>query len=71
MGNVGDVVSSSGRPLNVWAAATLNVLLPRMDCLNDGTTKRSVLADKSDTRTSGPSNAVQSHKELYTPARRS
>jgi len=61
MGNVGDDVMSSGRAFHVSAAATLNVLLPIVDYLNDGTTRRSVLAEcrkrrpnKSETRTSKP-----------------
>jgi len=40
MGNVGDFVTSSGRPFHVRAAAaTLNILLPTVDSLNDGTTQ--------------------------------
>jgi len=38
-GNVGDDVTSSGRPFHVRAAATLNVLLPIVDSLNGGTTR--------------------------------
>jgi len=60
-GNVGDDVTSSGRPFHVRAAATLNCLLPIADSLNGGTTRRSMLAErrrrrpgKSNTRTSGP-----------------
>jgi len=60
VGNVGDDVTSSGRPFHVCEAATSNITLPTVDSLNDDTTRRSVLAEriqrragKSDTRTSG------------------
>jgi len=81
MGNVGDVVTSSGRPFHVWAAATLNVL-PILDSLNDGTTWRSVLAErrqrrrgKSDersevTRFSPIKNFMRQHSDLKLDALR-
>jgi len=43
MGNVCDNVTSSSRAFHVWAAATLNVLLPIVDSLNAGMTRQSVL----------------------------
>jgi len=48
MGNVGDNVTSSSRLFHVLAAATLNVLLPIVDSLNNGkATKRSVHYDNN------------------------
>jgi len=66
MGYVGDVVTSYGRAFHVLAAATLNVLLPIVDSLNDRPGDQCWQSgDKADplNQTHGradPSNTVQS-----------